>query len=822
MINDMEFETPMMKQYADIKKQYPDCLLFFRLGDFYELFMEDAEIGSRVLDITLTSRSKGKDGKIPMCGVPYHAVDSYLARIVKAGYKAAICEQTSDPKPGKEIVERTVVRILTPGTITNENLLSRKANNYVLTFALYDKSTVLAYADISTGEFNVLFEESEKPQDNALTQIRKISPSEILLPGELYNNPSILNAIRSTDTANIYPLKFDYISELGAERDLLEFFKIRSLEIFGISKHESEVLKVAGNLLKYLEYTQKGNLLHIKKITNTSSTDFMRVDPESVRNLELFESNRAIGGDNKDKSFCKVIDKTSTAMGGRMLKRWLLYPLISKQKIEARQNSVYELIQNHKQREDLLIQLSKIMDIERLLSKLGTKTANARDLVALGISIEKSLEAINTLDQLKSLSKLNSTTLNKCKEVASSIKSMIKDEPPVSIREGEMIRDGVNKELDSIKRGISDSKEWIGSLEQKEKQSTGISSLKVGFNSVFGYYIEVSKANSKLVPGNYVRKQTLVNSERYITEELKQHEDKVLNAQEKINQLEFEIFNELISEIIIEADSIQILAFHIAEIDCLCGFSQLALEDNYIKPKIQPKEGYDINLIEARHPVVETVLATGEFTPNNTKLTSKSFFHLITGPNMAGKSTYIRQVALIQILAQMGSFVPAYLAEISIVDGIYTRIGAGDALAQGLSTFMVEMVETAKILNNATKYSLIILDEVGRGTSTIDGLSIAKAVVEYIYKNIGAKTLFATHFHELTNLEQRFKNLSNYHIGAVETDGQIKFLHKVEKGGTDRSYGVEVAKLAGIPEDVIKRAKELLEQSSSSQLKLDI
>lgn len=816
----MEFETPMMKQYAEIKKQYPDCLLFFRLGDFYELFMEDAEIGSRVLDITLTARSKGKDGKIPMCGVPFHAVDSYLARIVKAGYKAAICEQTSDPKPGKELVERSVVRIITPGTVTNENLLSKKANNYVLTFSLFDRGAAIAYSDISTGEFNVSFVNSESPQDEAITLIKKISPSEVLLPEKLYNNPSVLNSIRVVDSANIYPLKFEFKSAEDSKKELKNFFKIQTLDVFGIENDES--LLTAGNLYKYLEYTQKGNLLHIKKITSRGSADYMRLDPESIRNLELFESNRAIGGDNKDKSFCKVIDNTSTAMGGRLLKRWILYPLLSKTEIESRQKFVEELTQQHKIRTEISDGLSTIMDIERLLSKLGTKTANARDLVALSISIQNSLDVLKTANEIKSFREIDKQILKSVQETAQNISNKIKDEPPVSIREGEMIKDGVSEELDEIKKGISDSKTWIESLEQKEKQATGINSLKVGFNSVFGYYIEISKANTNLVPANYVRKQTLVNCERYITEELKFHEDKVLNAQEKISQIEFKIFNEVVSEVIESAESIQTLAQHIAELDCLHGFTQLALTNNYVKPQILEQDEYDIELTEARHPVVETVLATGEFTPNNTEITSKSFFHLITGPNMAGKSTYIRQIALIQILAQMGSYVPAYSAKTAIVDGIYTRIGAGDALAQGLSTFMVEMVETAKILNNATKHSLVILDEVGRGTSTIDGLSIAKAVVEYIYKNIGAKTLFATHFHELTSLEQRFKNLANYHIGAIESEGQIKFLHKVEKGGTDKSYGVEVAKLAGIPEEVIKRAREFLNQSSSSQLKLDI
>lgn len=817
----MKFETPMMQQYEQIKAKYPDCLLFFRLGDFYELFLEDAEIGSKVLDITLTARSKGKDGKIPMCGVPFHSIDSYLGKIIKAGYKAAICEQTSKPTKGPEIVEREVVRIITPGTVVDETMLESKSNNFVLTLSILKNEIAFAYADISTGDF-ILNKISANDLNTAIiNQVKKINPSEIVLrPGE-YENFQLIKELRNIDQANIFPLKGN--ESKGKTEWLKNFFRIKSLLIFGIEETDNTSIDAVYNLLDYLNYTQKDNLFHIKKIQNDTDTNCVRIDSETFKNLEIFESSRTSYGSKKTNSLFDVIDRTSTSMGGRLLKTWLLYPSNSKEVIEQRYQNVERFLSNNRLRSESISVLNRILDIERLLSKLGTGTANGRDMYGLSISIRNSVELIKMIiDMEYLLPHYVEELIDSGEALFNKISSIIKADPPFSIREGGLIKNGISEELDNIKQSISESQKWISQLETEEREKTGINTLKVGFNSVFGYYIEVSKANAHLVPSNYVRKQTLVNAERYITDELKKHEDVVLNAQEKINQIEYEIFINLVKEILNDAEKIQELAKIIAQIDCIVGFAEIASTSNYIKPKLLESSDYKLDLTEARHPIVEKVLPAGEFTPNSTTLDEKHSIQIITGPNMAGKSTYIRQVAIIQLMAQIGSFVPAEKAQISIVDGIYTRIGSGDALSQGLSTFMVEMIETAKILNSATKNSLVILDEVGRGTSTIDGFSIAKAVVEYIHNKIGSKTLFATHFHELINMEQRLKKIENYHVKVSEENGEIKFMHKVERGGTDKSYGIEVAKLAGIPEEVVNRAKEILTQNTNSQLKLDI
>ncbi len=846
-IKNMAFETPMMQQYARIKKEYPDTLLFFRLGDFYELFLEDAEIGARILDITLTARNKGKDGKIPMCGVPFHAIDSYLGKIVKAGYKAAICEQVTKPEKGKNIVEREVVRIVTPGTVTDDGILDRKANNFVLALnytdnlnqqnlpgnhtANYSSGVVaFSYVDISTGDFYVL-KKNYKGKDELFriisNEVKRISPSEILLDRSLYENSELLQLLRDSGQTNIFThldssLSSNAIDQVNYIRG---FFDVVSLDVYAIDNDDVEMIDTIYFLLNYLDYTQKSNISHINKIINTTKVKYMRLDSEAIRNLEIFQSNQIGIAKRKDNSLFSVIDYSKTALGSRLLRNWLLYPLIDKSKINKRLSSVEWFLNHRKEKDEVTSTLEHIIDIERTFAKVGVKTANARDLVYLSNSLEKSLDVIKVVENQKtvlSVLELENSTLKNIKDeikvVIDKINTTIVDEPPLTVREGKMIKKGVNQELDDIKASIEDSKKWIAELEAKERERTGIAKLKVGYNSVFGYYIEVTKANSHLVPDDYIRKQTLVNAERYITEELKYREQIVLNAEEKINEIEYEIFMDLLDEILNWKDSIQAVAKIIAVIDVLSGFANLSLDRNYVKPNIFEPEKFDTKLTESRHPVVETVLQTGEFTPNNCELTKKKYIHLITGPNMAGKSTYIRQVALIQLLAQIGSFVPAYSAEISIVDGIYTRIGAGDALAQGLSTFMVEMIETAKILNNATKHSLVVLDEVGRGTSTIDGLSIAQAVTEYLHNTVGCKTLFATHFHELTQLDLRLKHLDNYHVSILDKDGEIKFLHKVEKGGTDKSYGIEVAKLAGVPDEVISRAKEILSKSQREQL----
>lgn len=820
------FETPMMKQYASIKKQYTDCILFFRLGDFYEMFLEDAEIGSRVLDITLTARNKGKDGAIPMCGVPFHASDAYISKLVKNGYKVAICEQIGTPQESQEIVERDVIRVVTPGTIVDENMLENKSNNYVLALGIDRKrgAISLAYADISTGDFIVkeYISKSQAIDDNLfiVSKITDIYPSEVILENDQYNNSSLIKLIRNSAKINISKA----IESKNNHKENLEyiknFFKVKSLEVFNIDENNQAQLIAIRQLLEYLMYTQKDKLFHIKKIRNESNENSMQLDFGTINNLEIFYSNRRKDISTNSFSLIETLDKTFTAMGGRLLKAWISNPLSNLKEIEERHRIVQEIKENHKLRNEIQSNLKNISDIERLVSKIGTNTANARDLIGLSSSLRLTIQLIEIAVESKIIdkSRVNDLLID-IEKVATIIESKIKEDPPVSIHVGGMIRENVDQTLDDIKESIKDSKEWISKLEETEKKSTGISSLKVGFNSVFGYYIEVSKTNISLVPGHYVRKQTLINSERYITDDLKYREDIVLNAEEKINKIELEIFQKLLAELIDFTSRIQEAARIVAKIDALQCFATVAIENNYVKPKMLSAPHFDTSLNEARHPVIEKSIGQSEFTPNSTHFSKKDFIHLITGPNMAGKSTYIRQIALIQIMAQSGSFVPASEANISIVDGIFTRIGAGDAIAQGLSTFMVEMIETAKILNNATENSLIILDEVGRGTSTTDGLSIAKAVIEFIHNKIKAKTLFATHFHELTTMDQKLKSLKNYHIEAISTGTDIKFLHKVEKGGTDKSYGVEVAKLAGLPDEVINRAKEILDQSSTAQLK---
>ncbi len=815
------FKTPMMQQYLRIKSEYPDCLLFFRMGDFYELFLDDAIEGAEILDISLTSRSKGSDGKIPMCGVPFHSVDSYLSKVVKAGRKAAICEQVSKPMPGNELVERKVIRIITPGTLIDETLIEGNKNNFLMTVFIFGSRLIFAYSDISTGEFFVF--EKPKTADFLTTisnEIKRINPSEIVLNESLYHNFELLSSLNNISEANIFPFnKIDSLHDNNLHQMLLKKFNIKTLDVFGISNTDFEMIRTAAFLLSYLEFNLKGQIDHVKNIKNITEAEFMKLDADTINNLEIFESNRIGSGRSQGLSLFKIINLTKTSMGERLLRRWILFPLINKPEILKRQDAVDYFIQNKSLLREVQEKLKEISDLERIISRLGTGRANARDLLNLANSLENSLKVQETLRESKPFAFEEADSQN-IKTQLSKIGEAINPNAPLTIREGSLINAGYNENLDNMKNQIKDNKEWISSLENIEKAKTRINNLKVGFNSVFGYYIEITKSNLNQVPAHYIRKQTLVNAERYITQELKEKEDIVLTAEEKINELEYELFVNLTQEVLTAANQIQKTAQNIAYIDCINSFAQKALEKNYTRPQVL--ENFDFCIKEGRHPVVEESLSSGEFTPNDTNLTSKEYIHLITGPNMAGKSTYIRQVALLQLMAQIGSYVPAFEAQISLSDGIYTRIGAGDALAQGLSTFMVEMVETARIINNATSKSLIILDEVGRGTSTIDGLSIAKAVVEFLHNKTKAKTLFATHFHELTSLDQKLKHLANYHIKAVEENGKIKFMHRVDRGGTDKSYGIEVARLAGIPEEIIQRAQQFLSGNSSKQLSLEI
>ena len=826
----MEFATPMMKQYQKIKLEYPNCLLFFRLGDFYELFLDDAKIGSLVMDITLTSRRKGKDGQVPMCGVPFHALESYLGKLVKAGYKVAICEQTSKPSKDKDIVDREVVRIVTPGTITNENLLDRKSNNYIATFFYSRSAMCIAYCDLSTGEITIMSKdilETNSIYQDIKEDIKNVSPSEVVLMTAYYNNPNLVKAIKDAGVKSVFTHQVQETSHKERVKHLKSFFNVVKLSVYGNSLESPEAVQCLDFLILYLSYTQKGNLGHIKSLKTMDSKNYMILDASTVTNLELFGSLNVFGDSNNSCLFT-VLDQTKTSMGARNLKRWLLRPLINGDEIKTRQNAITFLINKPKVKEGVANKLDGLLDFERILSRIAVKSAGPRDLIGLKVSLMRAMASLdmanpsvalrNAVVEGVSISILQ--CIRECKKAVKLIGKNIIDDPPVSSKQGGLIKDNVNSKLDDIKSSIEESKKWIARLEEKERQRTNNSKLKVGYNSVFGYFIEVSKASSNSVPSNYVRKQTLVSSERYITEELKYHEQIVLSAEEKINELEYELFVKIVDDVTAFSNEIQALARFTANLDSLNSLATVAKSNFYVKPTI--RSGYELKLLEARHPVVESILDAGEFTPNSIKMDTNGYVHLITGPNMAGKSTYIRQVALIQIMAQIGSFVPAYQASVSIVDGIYTRIGASDILSEGLSTFMVEMIETAKILNNATSSSLVILDEVGRGTSTSDGLSIAKAVVEYLHDVIKAKTLFATHFHELINLEQSLTGIENYNVQVHEESGEIKFLHKLEKGGTDKSYGIEVAKLAGVPEKVIKRAKEILSKVSSKQMRLDI
>lgn len=829
---DQNFTTPMMKQYQEIKKQYQDCLLFFRMGDFYELFMEDAFTGARVLNITLTSRAKGKDGRIPMAGVPYHAVDSYLTKLVKAGYKVAICEQVSEPnKYG--IVDREVIRVVTPGTVFDENALNQKENNYIVALSIKDDKLAFTIADVSTGYFSTQEIEFNNLESTILNEFTKIKPIECILPDDLYNDHEILRVLKSTSNfINIYPFQdWDKYSS-NASSYLKKRLKVATLESFGVDKLEL-ALETSAALLAYLEYTQKTNLTHIKKITLLNSADSLILDRSSMINLELFSTIRE--HDTRG-SLHAILDQTKTSMGGRLLKQWIAQPLVKKEEIEKRYDAIEEIINDQKVKEQLEVKLESLHDIERILSRLSVKIGNARDLVnlknALIITLElkqslisypsseaqaKSRSLQKTSSRLRSnnsglLEQLYKQISPKIQDVIDLIEQHIVDEPPIDLRSGGLIKNGINQKLDKLRSRVSKSKDWVVTLETQERERTGISSLKVRFNKVFGFYIEISKANLHLAPDNYYRKQTLVNGERFITPELKEQEEIILTSEETINELEYEIFEEVLLQVLDRTQILQEAAEALATLDCIVNFAHLAIKNQYIRPKLLYSG--EIRIKGGRHPVVEKLLTDKQFVPNDVALDNISqSLWLITGPNMAGKSVFIRQVALIVLMAQMGCFVPAESAHISIVDRIFVRSGASDVITSNMSTFMVEMVETAHILHHATKNSLIVMDEIGRGTSTYDGISIAWAVAEYLVKNFKSspKTLFATHYHELQTLEEQFPNqIRNYHMAVADEKGEPIFLHTILPGGASHSFGVAVAKLAGVPDKVIKRAQEIL------------
>jgi DNA mismatch repair protein MutS len=790
-----------MKQYMEVKEKYADYILFFRLGDFYEMFFDDAKTAARELELVLTGRDCGLEERAPMCGIPYHAASSYVGRLINKGYKIAICEQLEDPALAKGIVKRGIIKLITPGTYTDSGFLEENKNNYIM--CLYidkNNNSALCFADVSTGEFSC----TDTPFNLSiiLDEISKYSPSEILVQKNM--DLSTLNEIREFFNGSFTELDEDYFS--GNTEKILE----GQFENFNLKEYTPETIKCCGSLLKYIHETQKVNFSHINELQHYNVVDYLTIDSNSRRNLEITESLRE---GKKKGSLLWVIDKTNTAMGGRQLRRWLEQPLMDRNRIIERLDAVEELSGDISFQEDLRESLKNIYDIERLVGKISSKSVNARELNFLKNSIEKIPDIKSILSHFKSkLLKNMYENLDELKDIYSLIDNSILTEPSLSLKEGNLIKRGYDSKIDELREIKIHGKDWIADLEHREREFTKIKSLKIGYNKVFGYYIEVTKSNLNLVPeGRYIRKQTLSNAERYITPELKEMEDKILGAEDELVSLEYSVFLKIRDAIEKQVHRMQISAGIIAQIDCLSSLAKVAVENNYCKPEITVSN--KIMIEDGRHPVVEKMIPSGDFISNDTYMdTSENQLLLITGPNMAGKSTYMRQVALIVIMAQIGCFVPAKSASISICDKIFTRIGASDDLASGKSTFMVEMWEVSNILKNATNRSLVLLDEVGRGTSTYDGLSIAWSVIEYICKNskLKSKTLFATHYHELTSLEGKIEGVKNYCVSVKKVDNSIVFLRKIIKGGADESYGIEVAKLAGLPEGVLKRAREIL------------
>ena len=807
--------TPMMRQYFEIKENYKDCILFFRLGDFYEMFFEDAETAARELELVLTGRDCGLEKRAPMCGIPFHASNSYIGRLVAKGYKVAICEQVEDPKFAKGIVKRDVIKVITPGTYTDSSFVEETKNNYIMTiYADLERNRCsLAITDISTGDF--LATEGELEKGVILDEISKFNPKEIILLDSL--DQELIKDITLTTPALISRKPIEYFEE--------NFEEVLNNQFGEKSNSLSLMVKKSSNaLVKYILDTQKISLTNINDIEVYSLVDFMTIDLSSRRNSELTENLRE---KSKKGSLLWVLDKTETSMGSRMLRRWIEEPLVNKEKITLRLNAVEELFNDLSLNDSLKEALHDIYDIERILGKISNKNANAKDLIALKTSIGKIPNVKGIIENCtSSLLKNYHHNLDDLRDIYELLEKSIKEDPSLTLKDGDLIKDGFNSEIDELRLAKTNGKDWISSLENREREFTGIKSLKVGFNKVFGYYIEISKANYSSIPeGRYIRKQTLANAERFITPELKEIEEKLLGASEKLCSLEYDIFLDIRNEVENHIDRLKTTAKIIAELDCISNLAFVALENDFIKPEIN--EDGETKIENGRHPVVEKVIPKGEFIPNDTIINKDdNQLLIITGPNMAGKSTYMRQVAIITLMCQIGSFVPASKANISVVDKIFTRIGASDDLAGGKSTFMVEMWEVSNILKNATENSLVLLDEVGRGTSTYDGLSIAWSVIEYICKNknLRCKTLFATHYHELTKLEGEIHGVRNYSVAVKEVDNNIIFLRKIIEGGADQSYGIEVAKLAGIPDEVINRAKEILEklEMESSKDNLDL
>ena len=797
----------------ETKSQYQDCILFYRLGDFYEMFFDDALTASRELEITLTGKNCGQEERAPMCGVPYHAVESYLNKLVSKGYKVAICEQVEDPKTAKGIVKREVVRIVTPGTNLDTQALDESKNNYIMCIVYIADRYGVSVADITTGDYFVTeIEDSARLMD----EIYRFSPSEIICNEAFYMSGMDLDGMRDRLGITIYSLDAWYFDDAVCRQKLLDHFKVSSFAGLGLADYDCGVIS-AGALLQYLLETQKNDLSNLTHITPYTSGKFMMLDSSTRRNLELCETLRE---KQKRGSLLWVLDKTKTAMGARTLRKYIEQPLIDKKEIEKRLDAVQELKNQAISREELREYLSPVYDLERLIMKITYGSANPRDLTAFRTSLEM-LPPIRYILQDMQCDLLRSIMeeLDPLEDLCTLITNAIREEPPIAMKEGNIIRDGYNEEVDKLRRAKSDGKDWLAKLENDEREKTGIKNLRIKYNKVFGYYLEVTNSYKDLVPEYYTRKQTLANAERYITPELKEMEDMILGAEDKLYALEYELYTEVRDTVAAEVERIQQTAKAVAALDVFASLALVAERNNYVRPKINEKGVIDIK--EGRHPVVERMIPNDMFIANDTYLDDKKHrISIITGPNMAGKSTYMRQTALIALMAQVGSFVPAKSANIGISDRIFTRVGASDDLASGQSTFMVEMTEVANILRNATSKSLLILDEIGRGTSTFDGLSIAWAVVEYISDSrlLGAKTLFATHYHELTELEGKIENVNNYCIAVKEKGDDIVFLRKIVKGGADKSYGIQVAKLAGVPDLVINRAKEIVEELSEGDI----
>ena len=793
-------DTPLMKQYKEIKSNFEDSILFFRLGDFYEMFFEDAVKASKELGLTLTSRNKEKNADVPLAGIPFHSADSYITKLVSKGYKVAICEQTEDPKMAKGIVKREVVKIITPGTVVDVEALDAKSNNYLMSILKIENKLGIAYIDITTGEFKVTEVEKDDDFVKLFNELNKIEPKEVLITEDFYGEikEKLDDFLQKNDSVVTFVNKVR-----DSAKYLMEYFEIVSLESYGI-KDKKGIIGAAAMALDYVATMQVEHELTVEKIEFVNISNYAEINAITSRNLELLKNQRekTVYG-----SLLWVLDECKTSMGTRLLKRFINNPLLNIDKIKKRQEDVQYFIDNILIREDLREKLEDIYDLERLLGKIIFGSENGKDLTALKKTIKSAVEIMKILENTDFFKSIDVNILFECYKI---IDDSINEDAPFSVREGGIIKSGYSQELDEIRNIMNSGKDFLLDIEQREREATGIRNMKIKFNKVFGYFIEITKSNLNMVPEHYIRKQTLSNSERYITPELKKYEDTIINSKAKIEDLEYHLFKEVSRKVKEHRKILSKLAERLAYIDVMVSFAVNAIENDYVKPEMS--EEYSFEIVDGRHPVVEKLIGRTDYVSNDTIFTEKESFVVLTGPNMSGKSTYMKQIALISIMAQIGSFVPAGKARLSIIDKYLTRIGASDDILTGQSTFMVEMSEVSNILNNATEKSLIILDEVGRGTSTTDGVSMATAISMYIHDKIGAKTVFATHYHELTDLENKFSHIVNYRIEVDEKQGKVMFLRNIVKGGADKSYGIEVAKLAGLPKEILVESRKILKR----------